>query len=73
MTPEENFAFINSYLNEMEPVITKHNGFIDKYLGDAILALFPKSADDAVRGAIAMQHQLAEYNRGRRRASYPLI
>ena len=25
----------------MSPVIRKHNGFIDKYMGDAIMALFP--------------------------------
>ena len=70
MTPEENFAFINSYLSRMAPLIKEHNGFIDKYLGDAIRALFPNSADDAVRASLAMQHQLVEYNQGRRRADY---
>ena len=47
MTPDENFAFINAYLERMGPVIRDHNGFIDKYIGDAIMALF-ESADDAV-------------------------
>ena len=41
MTPEENFGFINAYLSTMEPVIGSHGGFIDKYIGDAIMALFP--------------------------------
>ena len=40
MTPDENFAFINAYLERMGPVIRDHNGFIDKYIGDAIMALF---------------------------------
>ena len=40
MTPDENFAFINFYLERMGPVIRDHNGFIDKYIGDAIMALF---------------------------------
>ena len=48
MTPDENFAFINSYLECMGPVIRDHNGFIDKYIGDAIMALF-ENADDALR------------------------
>ncbi|HEY9702977.1 MAG TPA: GAF domain-containing protein, partial [Allocoleopsis sp.] len=38
MTPEDNFKFINSYLSRMEPVIVANNGFIDKYIGDAIMA-----------------------------------
>ena len=48
MTPKENFNFINSYLAHMEPVIHKHHGFIDKYIGDAIMALFDGDPDDAV-------------------------
>ena len=49
MTPDENFAFINAYLERMGPVIRDHNGFIDKYIGDAIMALFG-TADDARAG-----------------------
>ncbi|MCI5126548.1 MAG: PAS domain S-box protein, partial [Candidatus Electrothrix sp. AR5] len=37
MSPTENFRFINSYLSIMEPIITRHNGFIDKYIGDAVM------------------------------------
>ena len=40
---EENFNFINSYLNLISPIIRKYNGFVDKYLGDGILAVFTKS------------------------------
>jgi PAS domain S-box-containing protein len=47
MTPEENFKFINAYLSRMESAIVENNGFIDKYIGDAIMALFSGSADDA--------------------------
>ncbi len=84
MTPEDNFKFINSYLSVMEPAIRSHNGFIDKYIGDAIMALFSGSleentsdtegenltADDAVRAGIEMIRQLREYNQGRQRAGY---
>ena len=70
MTPEQNFKFINSYLSVVGPVIRRHNGFIDKYIGDAIMALFDKTADDAVGGAIAMLQKLVDYNEGRKRAGY---
>ena len=70
LTPEENFKFINSYLSSMEPAILEHNGFIDKYIGDAIMALFPGGADDSVEAAISMLRRLSEYNQGRERAGY---
>lgn len=70
MTPEENFNFINSYLSRVSPVIRAHNGFIDKYIGDAVMALFPESANDAVRGAIAMQKRVFIYNEHRQNNGY---
>ena len=73
MTPSENFEFINSYLSQMEPVISRHRGIIDKYIGDAIMALFEHGADDAVSGAIAMLERLNHYNAGRERAGYTSI
>lgn len=70
MSPQENFNFLNSYLIQMEPVITAHGGFIDKYIGDAIMALFPESPDAALRCGLAMLERLKEYNDGRQRAGY---
>ncbi len=71
MTPQENFDFLNSYLAQMEPIIGTYGGIIDKYIGDSILALFTRGADDAVSGAIVMLAQLEKYNAGRARAGYP--
>ncbi|TAG93453.1 MAG: PAS domain S-box protein [Oscillatoriales cyanobacterium] len=62
MNPEETFKFINAYLSRMEPEIAENNGFIDKYIGDAIMALFDGSADNAVKAGIAMLEQLNVYN-----------
>ncbi|NER37000.1 MAG: response regulator [Oscillatoria sp. SIO1A7] len=62
MTPKENFDFLNEYLQRVGPTIRKHGGFIDKYIGDAVMALFAKAADDAVRAAIAMQEQVSLFN-----------
>jgi two-component system sensor histidine kinase ChiS len=72
LTPEESFKFINSYLARIVPVITEHGGFVDKYIGDAILALFPqeKGADMAVRTAIAIQEKILEYNTHRAKCGY---
>lgn len=70
MSPQENFNFINSYLSRVSPVIRAHNGFIDKYIGDAVMALFPRSADDAVQGAIEMQKQVSLYNSHRQKQGY---
>ena len=73
MTPQQNFNFINSYLSRMEPIIRRHNGFIDKYIGDAIMALFPREPDDGLRAALEMLSILADYNAGRDRAGYQPI
>ncbi len=62
MSPDENFKFLNRYLEFMTPAIKKYNGFIDKYIGDAVMALFPTSAEDAVLAAVEMNKQLAVYN-----------
>ena len=70
MTPEDNFKFINAYLSRMEPAIIAHQGFIDKYIGDAIMALFGGNADDAVQAGIAMLHRLTEYNQHRANSGY---
>jgi class 3 adenylate cyclase len=65
MTPEENFRFINSFLSRMEPAILENQGFIDKYIGDAIMALFSGDADNAVKAGISMLKRLNQYNQYR--------
>jgi PAS domain S-box-containing protein len=73
MTPKQNFNFINSYLKRVGPVIRNYNGFIDKYIGDAVMALFPETAEDALNAAIEMQRQVAIYNTHRQKSGYPSI
>jgi class 3 adenylate cyclase/HAMP domain-containing protein len=62
MTPQENFDFINAFLRRVGPVIRNHGGVIDKYIGDAVMALFPASGAEAIAAAIEMQSKVAEYN-----------
>jgi two-component system sensor histidine kinase ChiS len=70
MTPFETFNFLNSYLKRMGPLIRASGGFIDKYIGDGIMALFPRSPDDGLAAAVAMQRGLVEYNEHRARSGY---
>ena len=72
MTAEETFKFINSYLHAMGPCVTKQNGFIDKYIGDAIMALF-RTPENALDGAIDMLDELYLYNKKRVEKDYEKI
>jgi len=62
MTPKENFDFINHYLGFMSPVIGSNNGFIDKYVGDSIMALFSENPEDAINAGIEMRIKLSQFN-----------
>ncbi len=62
MTPQESFDFVNSYFAKMEPLILRNGGFVDKYIGDAIMALFGQSPDEAILAGIEMVHSIQEYN-----------
>ena len=74
MTPPENFAFINTYLEKISPAIRRNNGFIDKYIGDAVMALFPRSSSDGVRAAIDMQKEVNIYNQQRQKNGlFPIV
>jgi class 3 adenylate cyclase/HAMP domain-containing protein len=57
MSAAENFSFINNILSASGPIIRKHNGFVDKYIGDAVMAIFP-IAIDAVRAGVDIYNTL---------------
>ncbi len=66
MTPEEIIDFLNDYFKQMNSIITKNNGFIDKYVGDGFMSIFMTSdGTDAVNTAIAIKKHLGVYNRHR--------
>jgi two-component system sensor histidine kinase ChiS len=62
MTPQENFDFLNEYLGWVSPRIREHGGFIDKYIGDAVMAIFPGTSDDGVAAAIEMARGVATFS-----------
>lgn len=70
MSPDEVFRMLNRFLSYVEPPISSGNGFVDKYMGDGIMALFEnsdarRSSDYAITAALEMQEALGEYNRHR--------
>lgn len=58
MTAKENFEFVNIIYGKAGPIIRSHNGFVDKYIGDAVMALF-ENADDAVAAGIELYREIA--------------
>ena len=73
MSAQETFRFINSFLNQMAPILRNNKGIIDSYMGDAIMAIFPHSKESSVHAAVGMLKRLKEYNSGRERAGFPPI
>lgn len=73
MTPNDNFQFINDYLSRVGPLIRSHGGFIDKYIGDAIMALFPEKVESAIDSAISIQKEVKKFNEIRREKKQTLI
>ncbi len=73
MSPQENFNFINTYLDHIGPAISNNNGFIDKYVGDAIMALFPEKAEDSIAAAVDMQKRVQEFNKFHSRRNFDPI
>jgi class 3 adenylate cyclase/Asp-tRNA(Asn)/Glu-tRNA(Gln) amidotransferase C subunit len=73
MTPEENFHFVSSFNARLGPVIRSNNGFINQYLGDSIMAIFPENPEDALRAAVGMQKAVHDLNKERKELGLPSI
>ena len=73
LSPQENFDFINNYLNRIVPIIQNHGGFIDKYIGDSIMALFPDGAQAAIEAAVLFDSALIQFNEDQIKRGRPSI
>jgi adenylate cyclase len=62
LAPAEVLGLLNRYLDRMSTIIEKHGGVIDKYIGDAIMALFgaPVASPDAPERAVAAAREMAQ-------------
>ncbi|MGL5742441.1 MAG: response regulator [Legionella sp.] len=64
LSPVDIFNLINTLMSYLDPAILKNSGVIDKYIGDAIMALFD-NADNALQAALQMLEALNEFNANR--------
>jgi adenylate cyclase len=68
MEPDDIVEMLNEYFGQLVPIIRKHQGMVDKYMGDAILAIFGSPEPDpehhihAIQAAAAMQAAVAKLN-----------
>lgn len=68
MTPAENFNFVNDYLQRVSPVIQQNNGFVVKFLGDGMMAIFPYSVRDSLQAALYKLEAVKQLNTARKAA-----
>jgi len=79
MPPRELLDFLNEYFSGMVESVLTHNGVVDKFIGDAIMAVFgapvPEEGDalNAVRSALDMRARLEAINEGFRQRGLPEI
>lgn len=82
LTPQEVVEFLNEYMTKMVNCVVRTHGTVDKYIGDAIMAVWgaPESAGsaagdawNAVVGALMMRSELYQLNKKREAEGKPLI
>jgi adenylate cyclase len=62
MRARQTFRFINTYLQRISPLVRTHNGFVVKFIGDGMMAIFPYAVEDAIDSAIAQFQGVRDYN-----------
>ena len=63
--PSQTFDWLNAFFTQMVTAIAAHHGFIDKFLGDALMAVFDRKgyhAQDALSAAVRMRQNLSDFN-----------
>jgi adenylate cyclase len=79
MSPASVAHLLNDYLSRMTDVIFKYEGTLDKYIGDAIMAVYGAPLDmtdhaaRAIRSALEMQERLVEFNADRKDGQGPQL
>ena len=77
MEPDDVLEMLNDYMRVLVPIIFAHNGTVDKFMGDGILAIFgspepdPKHHENALRAAVEMQLAASKLNDDRRLRGAP--
>lgn len=79
LEPEEVVEFLNQYMTRMVTCVEVTNGVVDKFIGDAIMAVwgapvaYGNDTENAINGALMMRNELIGFNKGRGGPKKPLI
>lgn len=79
LTAVDTVELLNAFFSSIIPIISKHGGFIDKYIGDAFMALFgalepdPVHPKNAVAAAVEIIRKLKEFNENQIRNNKPTL
>jgi len=79
MDPDDVAQMLREYFTEMVDIIFRYGGTLDKFIGDAIMALWgapigtPEDADNAMQAAIEMQQKLTELNEHWKQSGKPAV
>lgn len=79
LTPHEVVGFLNEYMTLMVEIVHKHNGVVDKFIGDAIMAIWgapvtrPNDVENSINASLEMRAALQKFNVGRGGKSKPII
>jgi len=73
LEPKEVFDLLNEYLSIIGPIIRTHGGFIEKYMGDGIIAIFPETPQSAFDCAIDLQKNMVTFRKKLVREKKPLL
>lgn len=67
LNSEDVFKFLNTYFSQTISIISRNHGFVDKIIGDGIMAIFPSSPNDAVQASMEIMEAISEWNRLRKK------
>ncbi len=70
MNSVELLKFLNAYYARLNPAVENFGGFIDKHIGDSVLAVFPENPDSALIAAVNAIYELNGYNEQRISSGY---
>lgn len=68
MTPQQLVGFLNNYFSHIVAPVTRHRGVVNKFIGDAVMAIFAPQfgsenhVEDALKAALGMREALKSFN-----------